>query len=692
MTDTVIESAESLASESPTDQSLRTVNQAAWLKLLEELGNAHQREFDEAKTYRLETERRWIKDLRQYKGIYDPEVMAALKEKKRSMLYLRLSRAKVKSLNARLADMLFPAGDKNWTITATPMPTIDEAMYAEDIQRLKMRSAETGEQLDKTAIDKAIREVAREAAEKMEKTVDDQLEEGSYEAKCRKVIASGNLFGTGVLKGPLGSPQMVRKWKRINGEWTLEDQKIVKPHFEFTPVWYYYPDPLATDREQCRYEFEARPTTASDLARLKRDDAYIPEQIDKVLSTWPTGNANQLEEWEVDLRDLSKDQQNKPNPTGRFRILERWGYVSGAALKATGLPVEDENIDYEAQVWQVGNVIIRIDINPFDSGSRPFKLFYFDKDESSIWGEGLPSILRDTERGANTSVRAMVDNAAMSAVPNIEVNTRLMPDEVDLNTFTAGRVWHRAGSTADAQYPAVRILEIPNQTEKFAALLKLFMELGDEVSTVPRFTYGGTDGASVSKTVGGLSMLMGQANISLKDLAKNWDDGITEPFIGDCYDWNMQFNDDAEIKGDHEVTARGSSSLVAKEIRANALAGFTADLIQMAPNLAKVRDLFSERARNLDLDPDMFLKTDEEADAENVEKQMGMAAMQTVDTLAKAMGLPPEQLVQNIDQIILQMQAVAQEVGGALDAAGIARVPVGQAAPPQPMPQQGVPA
>lgn len=687
MTGMAVESAEQLTPDSPTDESLKTVNRAAWLKLLEEIGNQHVREFDEAKTYRLETERRWIKDLRQYKGIYDPEVMKSLKEKKRSMLYLRLSRAKVKSLNARLADMLFPAGDKNWTITATPMPVIDPDMYAEDIMRLKERDGV----VEPTAIEKAIREVAKQAAEKMSKTVNDQLEEGGYEAMCRKVIASGNLFGTGILKGPLGSPQMTRRWRRINGAWTLENHKVTKPHFAFTPVWYYYPDPLATEREQCRYEFEATPATKSDIAKLKQDDAYIPEQIDKVLAMYPNGNVNQLEEWEADLRELSKDQVNKPNPVGRYRILQRWGFVSGKMLKESGLPVEDENLDYEGQVWQVGPVVIRIDINPFDSGSRPFKLFYFDKDESSIWGEGLCSVLRDTERGANTATRAMVDNAAMSAVPNLEVNTTLMPDEADTDTFSAGRVWHRTGKGQDNQHPAVRIVDIPNRTAEFSNLLKLFMELNDEVSTVPRFTYGGTDGANVSKTVGGLSMLMGQANISLKDLAKNWDDGITEPFIRDCYDWNMQFSDDASIKGDHEVTARGSSSLVAKEIRANALASFAADFLKMAPDLAKARELFEERARNLDLDPDMFIKTQEEADQANVEKQLGLVAMQTVDKIAHAMKLPPEQLVQNIDQIILQLSAVAQEVGGALQhAANVGALPPPRA--PVPIAPEAVPA
>jgi hypothetical protein len=204
------------------------------------------------------------------------------------------------------------------------------------------------------------------------------------------------------------------------------------------------------------------------------------------------------------------------------------------------------------------------------------------------------------------------------------------------------------------------VIEIPDKTARFQELMRMFMDLSDEVTTVPRYTYGQADGAAVSKTVGGLSMLMGQANISLKDLAKNWDDGVTTPFIKSIYAWNMQFSDDEDVKGDYDVIARGASSLVAKELRANALSQFTTDLMMAAPNIAKVRELFSERARNLDLDPDLFLKTKEESDTEDQDKAMGEAAIQAVMTISKAMNIDPQQLMTNVEQIMAQMGAQQQ--------------------------------
>lgn len=642
-----------------------TVQQvAAREALLQALGRAVQNDFDLARSHRLEIERRWVSDLRQYKGMYDPNVKFA---DGRSQIFLRLTRAKVKSTNARMGDMLFPAGDKNWTLSVNQVRSVNQASLQHEIEEIMQRHGE----VDDEALKEAVTDLAKEACEKMSKEIDDQLEEGGYEAECRKVINSGNLFGTGVLKGPMGTPKRSRHWRRNGKAWDLADRAEMKPGFSFVPVWRYYPDPAATDRKHCRFEIEDHPMLKAEFMALASDPAFMKDKIREALRKYPDGNVTSLEQWETDLRTANKNEQNRPIPTNIFRVLERWGNVSGRVLAAAGMAVPDEDQEYEGQVWVVGDIVIRVQINPYDSGSRPFKLYYLDKDESSIWGEGIPSIMSDPQRAANTSVRALVDNAAASAIPMFEVNTSLMPNESDTSSILAGRVWHREGRGVDSQYDAIRAVEIPAKTEQFISLLRLFIEMADEVTTMPRYTYGSNDGSSVSKTVGGLSMLMGQANISLKDLVKNWDDGITDPFITDMRDWNMQFNNNEEIKGDFDVIARGSSSLVAKEVRANALAEFTMDLIKGAPNLGKMRDLYAERARNLDLDPDAFLKSQEEVDREDMAK----VAEQALVKLATGLGLDPAALVQNIDQFIESAKTMM-----AASAPAVAEQPVAVAA------------
>lgn len=622
--------------------------------VLQELGKQVAMEFASAKSHRVEVERRWIEDLRQFKGVYDPETQKRLEDNKRSRIFLRLTRAKVKSTNARMADMLFPAGDKNWTISPTPVPTHDLESYKPEIMAILQARGN----VDEKAMHEALQQVTKERCASMSKEIDDQLEEGGYESECRKVIASGNLLGTGILKGPMGSPRHEKRWRRGNSGWSIGGVSKQKPTFSFVPVWHYYPDPEAVDRESCKFEIEWRPMNKIQFQALENDPAFMPEAVREVLRRFPNGDSNQLEQWESDLRTVTKHEANKPGPTRRFVVLERWGSLSGKELSAAGLTELDPELDYEAQVWVCGGVVIRAQINPYDTGSRPFKLYYFDKDETSIFGEGIPSIMRDTQRGANTSIRALTDNAAASSIPMFEINMDLMHDsESDTDSVVAGRTFKRKGRGPDSQYPAVRVIDIPTRTEQFMALLKLFIEMGDETTTLPRYTYGSNDGSSVSKTVGGLSMLMGQANISLKESVKAWDDGITSPFISDMYAWNMQFSERADIKGDFDVIARGSSSLVAKEVRANALAAFTLDILKGAPELAKKRELFAERARNLDLDPDVFLMSEEEAQ----QADLGRIAQEALMKLAEGLGLDPAALVQNMDGFIEQAKQVVNQ-------------------------------
>ena len=91
---------------------------------LDALGTRLLGEFAQAENDRRLTEERWLKDLRQYRGQYDPDV-AALIGPKRSKAFVRKTRVKVKTVDSRVADLLFPAGsEKNWDIGPTPKPTV----------------------------------------------------------------------------------------------------------------------------------------------------------------------------------------------------------------------------------------------------------------------------------------------------------------------------------------------------------------------------------------------------------------------------------------------------------------------------------------------------------------------------------------------------------------------------------------
>jgi len=169
----------------------------------------------------------------------------------------------------------------------------------------------------------------------------------------------------------------------------------------------------------------------------------------------------------------------------------------------------------------------------------------------------------------------MLDNAAISAGPIIEANMDLLDPDEDPRDLYPFRVFMRGGQGAEAAYEAIRVTSLPSYTNEFMTMIAFFRDMADEIPAIPRYLWGeGSQLGGAGRTATGLSMMMGAANITLKDQVKNFDDGITEPFIRALYFWNMQFGSKPHTKGDFSIVARGSTSLIAREVQSESLNQF----------------------------------------------------------------------------------------------------------------------
>ena len=138
--------------------------------------------------------------------------------------------------------------------------------------------------------------------------------------------------------------------------------------------------------------------------------------------------------------------------------------------------------------------------------------------------------------------------------------------------------------------------------------------LADESTGFPSFAHGQTGVTGVGRTASGISMLMSAANGSIRNVVKNVDDYLLGPLAKGFFSFNMQFDFDEEIKGDLEVKARGTESLMANEVRSQRLMQFLG-VVQnpvLAP-FAKMDYIIREIAKSMDLDPDKL--TNSMADA-----------------------------------------------------------------------------
>lgn len=580
-------------------------------------------EFQQAEHDRLETEQRWLRDLRQYRGKYDPDVEAKLNG--RSKAFVRKTRVKVKTLDARMLDMLFPANaERNWAIKPTPVPTLPGEMES---TLVKILAAALKREPTDQEHEQAVKSVVEDAARKMGDEVADQLAETQYRKVCKKVLHAGHVYGTGVLKGPLVERRQRRKYVAKGGKWELVTEEYVRPFLDYVPVWRFYPDMSATDIENARYVYERHILTRAALIELASGKRFNKKAIIDYVTANRDGSVRQRQ-FDNELRSIGDREAIQWAKAGQYEVIERWGWLSGEQLKEVGLDIPQERCheQFFANVWFLPDgTVIKAVLSPIRGVDYPYHLYYVDKDETSLFGEGIPSIMRDDQEMLNAATRMMLDNAAITAGSNIEVNTRLIDKRDDPRKISAWKVWLRSGESPGT--PAVRVLDFPSHIDELLKIAEVFEANGDEITGVPRYMAGENVTNGAGSTMGGLSMLMAASSIIIKDQVVSWDEGITTPFVTALYRWNMQFNQRGDIKGDFDVVARGASSLVAKEVKGQQIAQYAGTMQPEERAFIKWDNFARQRAEILEMSD--LVKTKEEVEQEqNSEQAKQAAAMQ----------------------------------------------------------------
>ena len=390
----------------------------------------------------------------------------------------------------------------------------------------------------------------------------------------------------------------------------------------------------------------------------RRERRFKAEAVRKHLREFAEGDA-QLAEWEVQTRAINEDNLSVGSDLkNRYRVYERWGYLTGAELRGSGaeLPEEDDDKVFSANVWLLGDTLIKAMVNPLEGVDIPYYFYPFQSDDTAFWPEGIASLLRAPQAGVNAAVRAMQDNAAASSGPMLGVNMAALAPGEDPLEIAANRVvlFDKSGLNIDQAFRAV---VVPSCIEHNLALSNFWSNASDEIST-PRFQAGDGNVAGAGKTASGLSMLMGAANILLKDHIKDFDDCIVSPFIRAMFRWNMQWNEDESIKGDFAVVASGSQSLIAKEVRAQQVPMLISWLgIPAFASRLREDKLLEVALEQTDLPAERILRTDDEA-RQHRQDQARMQAQAQVQALAAQLeqqGMTPDQINRQMLLLLAQL-------------------------------------
>lgn len=540
-------------------------------------------------------ELRWMRNLRQYLGQYDPDIEKELSPN-RSHAYPRITRVKCISVLSRIMNLMFPGNERNWELQASPSPDIDPADVMQALQGVMARKQETGDETPLTDddVNDVVMELAQKRAEKLSVQIDDQLQELGGDQSMdhitlnRKVVASGIMYGLGVLRGPFVTATQSVKWgiDMTTGMPVPKATPQYKPTFEFLPVWDFYPDMSAKTLRSMDGYFIRLVMSRHQVRKLAERDDFFGDVIKTYLRTTGQQGNYKAQPFEAELRTMGvKINVNEQKAeTTKYEIVIWNGPVSGQYLRMAGVEVPEDRMadDLEAEVWMIDNNVIKADVNPWrkmGTDVQTIHTFLFDEDDTSPVGNGLPNVMRDSQMSVCAAARMLLDNGSVVCGPNLELNTELLRLDQDLTSVHAYKIWYREGVGLDAQQPAVRNIQIDSHMDELLKTIDLFMKFADMETFVGPATGGDMEKTPSEplRTAAGASMFRGDAALPFKDIIRNFD-SFTQSYITSLVWFNRKFNPRPEFAGDYNVIARGATSLIAKEIRGMQLDNLSATL------------------------------------------------------------------------------------------------------------------
>lgn len=502
-------------------------------------------------------------------------------EAPKASLFINITRPYVDAAAARFGDMILPTDDKCWGIKPTPIPDLDEAMKSEVLITLS-----SDMEVTEAEFAEAVQQVAKERAKAGERRIEDWFTEGKWNARCRQVIHDSARLGTGILKGPVPTSKRLVKWNYDpalrDGVKSVDERKV--PESRRVDPFNFFPDPTCgEDIQDGSYVFERDYLTKKRVKELARQPGFIDKQVNACLQEGPVGP----------MVDWNPNEPIANTVDRRNHLYEIWyfyGVIEAEKLRNAGLvnmmPKGEDGYDknlidqkeigdnelVSVEISMVNHRVVRAIVRPLDDGTFPYDMFVWQTRPGMCWGMGVARQIRSPQRQLNAANRAMLENAAKSSGPQVVIDTDCITPLNGVWEIVPNKLWKRVpGSSLVDVQKAFWVFNIDNQQERLQAMIELALRFAEESTGLPMILQGQMGEKDVD-TLGGMRMLMNNASSVLRRLAKNWDDQITSRHVGRYYNWLMEYGENPNEKGDFIIEARGSSTLVERDIQNQELA------------------------------------------------------------------------------------------------------------------------
>lgn len=611
---------------------------------------AHVKEkYGEAKTHKnnIGIHDQLIRDLRSKMEEYAPEDAEMLDG---IDVFIGLGALKQRAAESWLIDIIVNNIEKPWTLKATPEPDLPERIKDQIVEALMQELPNIGSyaalkdraQQLKSAVRSIALQKAEQTTQRMEAKVEDQLAEGDWVQTFRSFVSQVTTYPTAILRGPVEVGVQVASWKGDSLDirrGSVLKVRCVNPFDAF-------PAPNATSAGNGSYFIERTDFPQGDIYDMIGVNGFSDVNVRAVLAAYCEGYAENTFERSAE-RVLRDKESSVTSTTGDLETIIFNGRVPGKLLIENGVLVEDPQKHYEAEVWVIGDYTIRAVLSPHPLNKRPLYSTSFAKIDGKFWGKGVIDLVNGVERTCNAASRAIIRNMGYSSGPIGEVVSERLAEGEDIMNLRPYAIYKVGPDLTGTGAPAFRFHNVGIVAGELMGVFQQYMKLADDLSGVPAYVLGNPQVAGAGRTLGGLSMLMGNAAKGIKNVQLNIDMDIISGVVEAFYMYNLKTSKDISIKADAKVIARGATGLLQRELAQTR----TVELLQLlTPYVAQgivdkqaLDYIFREIFKNTGLDVDkVFPNPDKAANMEELMSLLGPQAAAFNAGTSNPQQLPPQ--------------------------------------------------
>lgn len=567
--------------------------------------------------------------MRQRKGEYDPEKLAAIKDQGGSEIFLLLTEEKCAGAEAWIADVLMPSDDKPWTISPTPIPDLPDYMVqrvvAETMSAVRQQimagkpppppnEVFTFSSNLRERYLAAMRAMAKEAAGNMERRIEDQLAECKFmDLTFYDFLRDVVTFGTGIIKGPLLRKAVQPRWAP-NGQMYVSES--LRLEFDKVSPLDFYPSPGAMGPND-GYNCHRLRNLRRQIEAMKGLEGVDNAAIDRVLTEFGSRGLRRYEYPDFERARLG-DQTLLYNNDEIIEGVEFNGCVQGQMLIEWGMrnsgiiPLKE----YDITAIKYGTHVVRTTLNADPLYRRKFFKAVFEPVTDSFWGRGVPHLMKDIQDVCNASARALVDNEGLASGPQAIIDDiNRLPHDAKIETIHPRQIWQFV-NPGQSRNKGVEFFTIESKATELLMIIEKFMSWADTRTRIPAYAYGSDNVAGAGETAQGLGMLMNAASRSIKKIIAGIDRDAIKPLIEAMYMFNMLYDPDQSIKGDCNIVAKGAIGLMVQEQKLSQIMLYLKDSANPVDgqiiDLSRRRNLWHERAKILGMPIEKAVPPEEE--------------------------------------------------------------------------------